>query len=199
MAWLDYSGQTTDELLALEGEQIPLALVFAFRDALDQKLKRALGQAEWGDVTFEAMKAAIEDVAEGRPVRGPLTEEEVIVLVIMELDAQVKNGGHEQMFHNGYFFTPVLVKALRRIGREDVAAVAQAAIDILNVQGPLTDDDAVVRAEGSLTDEQGERMLELDERFYTIATTSRDDEAEDLREVSLWNFIKKNRDKIKVP
>jgi len=199
MALLDYTGQTTDELLALEGEHTPLVLVFAIDEALSKKLKRTLGQEKWGDVTFKAMKDAARDIAEGRPVRGPLTEEEVIVLAIVQLESQVGNGGYDQFFHNCVDFTPMIVKALRRIGRDDVAAVTQEVLDILNVQGPLTDDDAIYRALDALSDEQGNQILDLDERFYTIATTSRTDDAEDILDVSLWNFIKKNRDKIVVP
>jgi len=103
------------------------------------------------------------------------------------------------MFHNCFYFTAMLVKALHRIGRDDVAAVTQEAINILNVQGPLTDTDAIFRALDALSDEQGNKIDDLDERFYTIATTSRTDDAEDILDVSLWNFIKKNRDKIVVP
>jgi hypothetical protein len=40
--WLDeYSGQTVDELLALEGEYRLDSLVLAFEQALDQKTERA--------------------------------------------------------------------------------------------------------------------------------------------------------------
>jgi len=195
----EYRGLTTDELLALEGKRSSLDLVFAFRDALNQKFKRALNQKSWGDVTFKAMKDAAADVAEGRPVRGPLTEEELFVLAIVQLTLQINNGGHDLLFCNRVDLTPMLVKALRRIGRDDVAAVTQEVLDILNVQGPLTDDDAIYRALDALSDEERERILELDERFYTIATRSRNRDAEDILSVSLWNFIKKNRDKITVP
>lgn len=195
-AWMgELRGLTTDELLALEGKRDSLDLVYAFDDAIDKKFKRALGQERWGDVTFKAMVDAADDIATGRPIRGPLTEEELIVLAIVELRLQVNNGGYDQLFSNRIDLTPMLVKALQRIGRDDVAAVTQEVLDILNVQGPLTDDDAIYRAQDALTDEQRQKIFELDGRFYELAEAP----AEDLLDVSLWNFIKANRDKIRVP
>jgi len=195
MEMFRYSGQTTDELLALEDQVSEGQLVFAFRAALKQKFERAMGQEFSEPLASRTFNEAVSDVAAGRVVRGPLTEEELIVLGIVALEAQVRNGGHEQMFHNCFYFTAMLVKALRRIGRDDVASVTQEAINILNVQGPLTDTDAIFRALHALSMEERERILELDGQFYDLTWPP----AEDILDVSLWNFIKKNRDKITVP
>src|SRR5690242_8396095 len=94
----EYRGLTTDELLALEGKRDSGLLVGAFRDALDEKFKRALGQKRWGPVMFNAMVDAVEDVAAGRVVRGPLTEEELIVIAIVALEGEVRNGGYDLLF-----------------------------------------------------------------------------------------------------
>ena len=69
LKWLDgYSGQTTEELVALEGEYRTDSLVLAFEQALDQRVEH-VGQ-------------------EG------LTEEERIVLAIEALEREVNNGGY---------------------------------------------------------------------------------------------------------
>ena len=98
LKWLDqYTGQTTDELIALEGEYRTDSLVLAFEQALDQKTARA-GTEE-------------------------LTAEERVVLAVEALEREVNNGGYGQFFTNdSNEYTPIIVDALMRIGCGDTAA-----------------------------------------------------------------------------
>ncbi|UQA55550.1 DMP19 family protein [Polyangium aurulentum] len=187
-----YSGQTTDELLALEHEVSVFWLCFAFENAVEQKFERAVGQKPWEDPGFEIYLAQFFDMAAGRPMKGPLTEEELTVLAIMTLDRQVVNGGYDQMFVNSMAFTPILVQACERIGRPDVAAVTQRALDTLGYDPRKLGGRPHLEELGRWIREQDGKLYdECDGRFYDIA--------EDLVEVSLWSFIKANRDKITVP
>lgn len=108
-AWLDgYAGQTTDELLALEGKYRTDSIVLAFEEALQQK-----------------------EPAE-------LNEEERVVLAVEALEREINNGGYDQFFCNTPEFAAAVVDALRRIGRPDVATITHRAIDTLGIDGPLT-------------------------------------------------------------
>jgi len=77
LEWLDYAGQTTAELLALEGAYRIDSLVVAFETAIQQKLYR-------------------EDAPEG-------SNEECIVLAVEVLEREVNNGGFDQFFRNSSF------------------------------------------------------------------------------------------------
>jgi hypothetical protein len=73
LKWLDgYSGQTTNELLVLEGGCRIDSLVLVFEEALNQKVARN------GD--------------------GGLTTEERVVLAIEALEREVNNGGYRLFF-----------------------------------------------------------------------------------------------------
>lgn len=72
--WLDYAGQTTDELLALAGEYRIDSLVCAFDEALGRK-ELAFGM-------------------------DGLTPEERVVLAAEALEREVNNGGFDQLFVN---------------------------------------------------------------------------------------------------
>ena len=195
MELFEYAGQTTEELLALEGKVSSVELVFAFERAIEQKFERAVGQKLSERPAWEAFVLQIRDVAEGRGERAVLSEEELIVPAIVWLEREVNNGGYHQLFRNfSAAYTPLFTTALRRIGREDIAVVTQAAIDSLKIEGPLTVEaiDQVLDLDNR---EQRAKLSECEDRFYAIAYPP----AEDLLNVSLWNFIKANRDKIVVP
>jgi len=109
LEWLDgYSGQTVDQLLALDGRCRVDSLVLAFEEALGQKVARS------GE--------------------GSLSSEERIVLAIEALEREVNNGGFGQFFENSSReFAPIIVQALERIGCPRTAEIAQEAIDALHL------------------------------------------------------------------
>jgi hypothetical protein len=104
----DYSGQTVEQLLSLEGEYRIDSLVEVFERALDQKAAR-----------------------EGA---GAVIVEERIILAIEALEREVNNGGYEQFFVNSSReFAPIIVQALLRIGCQKTAEITQKAIDVLHI------------------------------------------------------------------
>ncbi len=107
LPWLDnYSGETTDELLSLEGRYRTDSLVLVFEQALDQK----------------AAREGLEN----------LSHEERAVLAVEALEREVNNGGYEQFFLNSSReFAPIIVEALGRIGCPRAAAITQKALDAL--------------------------------------------------------------------
>ena len=111
--WLDgYSGQTVDQLLALSAEYRIDSIVLAFEDALAHRA-RDLGL-------------------------GALNEVEISVLAIAAMEREVNNGGYHQFFLNTPEYAEHVVPALRRIGCTRTADVAQRAIDLLELPGPVT-------------------------------------------------------------
>lgn len=142
--WLEgYAGQTTEELIALQGECRRDSLVLAFEQALDQKAFR-VGQ----------------DV---------LTGEERVVLAVEALEREVNNGGYKQFFINSSReYTPIVVDALDRIGCTEVAALTQQAIDILGIKGPVTV-EAVDRVMDHEDKDRDDRLDECDERYCKVA------------------------------
>lgn len=144
LKWLDgYSGQTTDELIALEDEYRTDSLVLAFEQALEQKAER-VGQEN-------------------------LTEEEHVVLAIEALEREVNNGGYDQLFINSSReYAPLFVAALNRIGCTETAALTQHAIDILGIEGPVTVEaiDRVMEEENEARDQ---KLGDCDDRYYEAA------------------------------
>jgi len=141
--WLDeYSGQTTEELIALEGKCRTDSIVVAFEQALDQK--------------------------EARVGREGLTEEERIVQAIEALEREVNNGGYDQFFINTKEYAPLAVAALNRIGCAKAAKLTQEAIDLLGIEGPLTV-ETVERVMEEADEALEERLGECDERYYQVA------------------------------
>src|SRR5437879_4032538 len=106
LQWLDgYSGETIDELIALEGKYRTDSLVLAFEQAMDQKAAR-VGQDK-------------------------LTLEERVILAIEALEREVNNGGYDQFFVNlSREYAPIIVDALRRIGCPRTAEITQKALKI---------------------------------------------------------------------
>jgi len=104
--WLGaYSGQSTDELLALAAEYRVDSIVLAFEQALGQKAARA-GHAS-------------------------LTEEERIVLAIEALEREVNNGGYGQFLENdSEQYATIVIDSLKRIGCPAVAEITKRALEI---------------------------------------------------------------------
>jgi proline dehydrogenase len=115
LQWLDgYSGQTVDELIALEGKYRIDSLVLAFEQAIDQKAARDGGEQ--------------------------LSDEELIILAIEAMEREVNNGGWGQFFVNTGQFAPVIVDALQRIRCPKTAKIAQKALKIVE-KAPITEDE----------------------------------------------------------
>jgi Domain of unknown function (DUF4375) len=115
LQWLEkYTGQTVDELIALEGKYRTDSLVLAFEQAIDQKV--AHGDAE------------------------DVSEEEMIVLAIEAMEREVNNGGWGQFFIDTGQFAPIIVDALRRIGCPKTATIARRAVKIVE-ETPITDEE----------------------------------------------------------
>jgi len=108
--WLDgYSGQSSDELLSLEGKYRTDSLVLAFEQAIKEK-------------------------AEQKGLRT-LADEERIVLAVEALEREVNNGGYDQFFRNpSRQFAPTVVGALQRIGCNRTASITQRAIKALGLE-----------------------------------------------------------------
>lgn len=116
LIWFDgYSGESVDQLIALEGKYRTDSLVLAFEQAMDQKAAR---------------------VGENK-----LTIEERIILAIEALEREVNNGGYGQFFVNSSRdYAPIIVDALRRIGCPKTAVITQKALKIVQHM-PMTDEE----------------------------------------------------------
>src|SRR5213592_1958422 len=114
--WLDgYSGETVDELIALEGKYRTDSLVLAFEQAMDQKAARV------GDCK--------------------LTDEERIILAIEAIEREVNNGGYGQFFVNSSReYALIIVNALRAIGCTKTAEITQKALMIVQ-KTPMTNEE----------------------------------------------------------
>ena len=143
--WLKgYTGQTTADLIALEGDYRIDSIVLAFEQALQVKASRL-----------------------GLP---SLTDAERVVLAVEALEREVNNGGFSQLFFNSPEQVPTVVSSLKAIGATGVAEIAEAAIGALGIKGKVTA-NAVERAI-SIDDEDDvmeERLNQFDQRYYETA------------------------------
>ena len=116
LQWLDgYSGESVDELIALEGKYRTDSLVLAFEQAMDKKAAR---------------------VGENK-----LTAEERVILAIEALEREVNNGGYGQFFVNSSReYAPIIVEALRRIGCPKTAEITDKALKVVH-ETPMTDEE----------------------------------------------------------
>jgi hypothetical protein len=161
--WLDdYTGQTVDELIALEGEYRIDSLIVAFEMALHQK---------WARVDNEGM-----------------SEEEFVVLAIEAMQKEINSGGWSQFFGNtSREFTPIMVRALQRIGCPKTAEIAQKAVNILE-RAPYTE-DKIGNFSWDENEERKEALNECDQLYFQ--------RPENIEE-SLFAFINANRVKIEL-
>ena len=139
LKWLEeYSGQTVEQLLSLEGEYRIDSIVVAFHQAVDQKAAR-----------------------EGDDALNP---EECIIVAIEALEAEVNNGGYAQFFLNSSReYAPTIVQALARIGCPKTAAITQKAIDALHL--PSLTDEAIEAAMADDTVSE-EELNGCDDAYY---------------------------------
>lgn len=144
LKWLEgNSGQTTDELIAPEGEYRTDSLFLAFEQALDQKA---------ACVGF-----------------GGLTEAERVILVIEAIEHEVNNGGYNQLFINSSKeYASSFVADLDHIGCTRVAELTQQAINILGIEGPITIEaiDSVMQTEN---EQRVENLGECYDQYSKLA------------------------------
>lgn len=163
--WLDgYSGQTVDQLLALSGEYRIDSIVLAFEDALGRRA-HTLGL-------------------------GALNEVEIAVLAIEALEREVNNGGHHQFFLNTPEYAEHVVPALRRIGCERTADIAQRAIDLLELPGPVN----TPRVSDALVNDPRGRLVEI---LIEECDAPYFDEPEAIAD-RLFAYLSGNRDRIRL-
>ena len=141
LKWLEaYDGQSTDDLIALEGEYRTDSIVLAFEMALDQK--------------------------ESRVGEAGLSDEERVVQAVEALEREVNNGGYGQFFTNtSHAYAPVIVDALARIGCREAAEITQAAIDAVGLEGPMTS-DAIEDAMENDDESRDEKLVACNNRYY---------------------------------
>jgi len=140
LKWLDgYSGESVDELIALEGKYRIDSLVLALEQALDQKAAR---------------------VGENK-----LTPEERVVLAIESLEREVNNGGYGRFFVNSSDeYAPIIVDSLRQIGCPKTAEITQKALNIVQ-QAPITDEE-IEKGTWEDNEERQEALSECDSLYF---------------------------------
>ncbi len=141
--WLNgYSGQTTDELLRLDGPYRTESIVLAFEQAIDLKAYHRGS--------------------------GSVSAEEQVLLAVEALEREVNNGGYSQFFLNSSKeYAPIVVDALNRIGCGDAALLTQRAIEALGIGGPMTV-EAIDLAMERDNGERDAKLQECDERYYGV-------------------------------
>lgn len=135
----NYSGETTDELLSMEGRYRTDSLVLIFEQAIDQKAAR------------DGYKS--------------LSTEERVVLAIEALEREVNNGGYEQFFLNSSRdFAPIVVDALVSVGCRRTATITQRAIDALGCQ-TLTS-DTIESAMLAESEDRDQSLFVCDNQYF---------------------------------
>lgn len=131
-AFVEYSGETSEELFSYPATRQYDALVRAFREGIQQKAARK-GERS-------------------------LSYEERVVLAVEALEQEVNNGGYDQFFCNSSrTFAPMIVDSLVRIGCKRTAKITQRALHSLHFS-TLT----VARIEAAMAKASEERDQELD-------------------------------------
>jgi hypothetical protein len=138
--WLEkYSGQTAEELLALEGEYRVDSLVVAFEQALDQKSART----------------GVES----------LSEAEQTVLAVEALEREVNNGGYSQFFVNSSReYATTIVESLQRIGCPATATFTQKALAAFHLDS--ISEEGIARALALDDEGREEEFDRCDDLYY---------------------------------
>lgn len=140
--WLEYSGESVDQLLSLEGNYRIDSLVLAFEQAISQKAERKGAQS--------------------------LSDEESIVLAVEALEREVNNGGYHQFFVNSSReFAQIVVGSLQSIGCKKTASITQRAIKALGIS-----DVTAEAIDTALTADGQQRLAKLkrcDDSYYKSA------------------------------
>jgi hypothetical protein len=140
LEWLSgYSGQTTEELISLEGRYRTDSLVLAFEQAIDQK-------------EFEHGK-------------NRLTPAERVVQAVEALEREVNNGGYSQFFKNSsQEFAPVIVKSLQTIGCMQIASITEMATSALDV--PDLTQSSIEPAMSTENESLRKQLAQFDDAYY---------------------------------
>jgi hypothetical protein len=144
LKWLDkYSGQTTDELIALEGKFRTDSIVLAFEDALSNKM------AEKG-------KAA-------------LSKEELVILSIESLEREVNSDGFDGFFRNDSSeFVSIVVNSLNQINCSQAAELTSRAINSLGIEGEYTG-EIIDNAMNMENEERTKILNDCSNEYYKVA------------------------------
>jgi len=138
LKWLDYSGETLDQLLSFEGEYRTDSLVVACEQAIMQKLARD-GEAA-------------------------LSEQERAVVAVEALEREVNNGGYQQFFVNTPEFVATIVDSLSRIGCTKTAEITRKALDALGL--PRLDVETVNATMEEDSCARDEKLNRCDQLYY---------------------------------
>ncbi|OGP61421.1 MAG: hypothetical protein A2V67_02005 [Deltaproteobacteria bacterium RBG_13_61_14] len=141
LKWLDqYSGESVEELIALEGKYRIDSLVLAFEQALDQK--------------------------EARAGANQITAEERVIQAIEALEREVNNGGYSQFFLNSSReYAPIIVEALTRISCPKTAEITRRAIAALGISGSFTE-AAIAEVMEAESSEREEKLEQCDNEYF---------------------------------
>jgi hypothetical protein len=131
-----YDGQTTEELLALEGRYRIDSLVLRFEEAI------------------------------GRKAAERVSSQESYVLAVEALEREVNNGGYGQFFVNSSNeVVGIVEQALRAIGCAEAARITRDAIAALHLEGDITPEkaEAAVLADDPAVEEA---LESCDHRYF---------------------------------
>lgn len=141
LPWLDYTGQTSPELIACKNSHRIDSLLCAFEEGIQAKLDP-------------------QD-------NGGMTGEEELVLAVMALNREVNNGGYHQFFVNSsQKFAPVILDCLRRIDCVATAAITERALVALQL--PELSVEAISAAIFTENLERDEVLNACDNEFYQL-------------------------------
>lgn len=145
MKWLDgYSGETTEQLILLEGEYRTDSIILAFEEGLQRKARRV--------------------------GKTGLTDEEIAVLAVEALEREINNGGFSAFFVNSSKeYAPVILDALNRIGCPEVVRLARRAFELLGIKDPVTRADIDRVTASDEFGEHDEEFNQLDEQYYGLS------------------------------
>jgi hypothetical protein len=143
LKWLDkYSGQTTDELIALEGKFRTDSIVVAFEEALSKKL--------------------------AKNGKSALSEEELIILSVEAFERDVNNDGYDGFFTNNSEFAPIIVNSLTRVNCRSVAELTSRAMSCLGIESENSQ-EAIDHAMAEENEQRTKILHECDNEYYTKA------------------------------
>jgi len=113
-------------------------------------------------------------------------------LLVWELESEVNNGGFHQYFHNSSgALAPDVVGALKAIGAEATAELAQRALHVVgDAIASWSDDAARQRSVKSLSPQARQFLDELDQQYYACP--------EDLTPL-LYNYVAEHRAEVHAP
>lgn len=105
---------------------------------------------------------------ESKTALSGLAPKEQVFFLVWSLEAEINNGGFNQFFFNSSGdHATATAEALRAIGATKTAAIVEAAMSIFGAEGP---NRSKTRRQQQLTifsDEQQERLSDLDAIYYT--------------------------------